>query len=198
MSTQAAAALRKPIQKILIANRGEIACRVMKTARRLGVQTVAVYSDADVNSLHVRQADEAYHIGEAASQKSYLRSTKIIEVAKQAKCQAIHPGYGFLSESVEFADLCQREGVIFMGPPASAIRDMGIKSTSKAIMDAAGVPIINGYHGGDQSDERLRAEAAKIGYPLMIKAVRGGGGKGMIVYRDKIFSFFSYSLVCLF
>lgn len=181
LSTQAAAALRKPIQKILIANRGEIACRVMKTARRLGVQTVAVYSDADVNSLHVSQADEAYRIGEAPSQKSYLRSSKIIEVAKHAQCQAIHPGYGFLSESVEFADLCQREGVIFMGPPASAIRDMGIKSTSKAIMAAAGVPIINGYHGEDQTDERLREEAAKIGYPLMIKAVRGGGGKGELI-----------------
>lgn len=179
LSARAAATVRKPIQKILIANRGEIACRVMKTARRLGVQTVAVYSDADINSLHVSQADEAYRIGEAPSQKSYLRSSKIIEVAKQSNCQAIHPGYGFLSESVEFADLCQREGVIFMGPPASAIRDMGIKSTSKAIMAAAGVPIINGYHGDDQSDERLRAEAAQIGFPLMIKAVRGGGGKGM-------------------
>lgn len=140
---------------------------------------MAVYSDADVKSLHVNQADEAYRIGEAPSQKSYLRSSKIIEVAKQANCQAIHPGYGFLSESVEFADLCQREGVIFMGPPASAIRDMGIKSTSKAIMAAAGVPIINGYHGDDQSNEKLRTEAAKIGFPLMIKAVRGGGGKGM-------------------
>lgn len=171
--------MRKPIQKILIANRGEIACRVIKTARRLGVQTVAVYSDADVKSLHVNQADEAYRIGEAPSQKSYLLSSKIIEVAKKANCQAIHPGYGFLSESVEFSDLCQREGVIFMGPPASAIRDMGIKSTSKAIMAAAGVPIINGYHGDDQSDEKLRTEAAKIGFPLMIKAVRGGGGKGM-------------------
>lgn len=170
---------RKPIHKILIANRGEIACRVIKTARRLGIQTVAVYSDADIKSLHANEADEAYRIGEAPSQKSYLLSSKIIEVAKKSNCQAIHPGYGFLSESVEFADLCQREGVIFMGPPASAIRDMGIKSTSKAIMAAAGVPIINGYHGDDQSDERLRSEAVKIGFPLMIKAVRGGGGKGM-------------------
>lgn len=168
-----------PINKLLIANRGEIACRVVNTAKRIGVQTVAVYSDADARSLHVQVADEAYHIGPAASQKSYLRGDKIIEVAKKSGCQAIHPGYGFLSESVEFAELCQKEGIIFMGPPSSAIRDMGIKSTSKHIMSAAGVPIINGYHGEDQSDEKLIAEAKKIGFPLMIKAVRGGGGKGM-------------------
>lgn len=178
LSTKALAST-KSIQKILIANRGEIACRVIKTARRLGVQTVAVYSDADEKSLHVHEADEAYHIGAAPSSQSYLCSSKIIGVAKQAGCQAIHPGYGFLSESVEFSDLCAREGIIFMGPPASAIRDMGIKSTSKAIMAAAGVPIINGYHGDDQSDARLQAEAQIIGFPLMIKAVRGGGGKGM-------------------
>lgn len=169
----------KPIDKLLIANRGEIACRVVKTAQRLGVRTVAVYSDADVKSLHVAAADEAYHIGPPSSQLSYLRGDKIIQVAKDSGCQAIHPGYGFLSESVEFAELCQKEGVIFMGPPASAIRDMGIKSTSKAIMAAAGVPIINGYHGDDQSNETLVREAQKIGFPLMIKAVRGGGGKGM-------------------
>ncbi|XP_073837377.1 methylcrotonoyl-CoA carboxylase 1 [Musca autumnalis] len=169
----------KPINKILIANRGEIACRVIKTARKLGVRTVAVYSDPDEKSLHTQYADEAYRVGEAASASSYLRGDRIIEIAKKAGCQAIHPGYGFLSESVEFAELCQKEGVIFMGPPSSAIRDMGIKSTSKHIMDAAGVPIINGYHGEDQSDERLQKEAQKIGFPLMIKAVRGGGGKGM-------------------
>lgn len=163
----------------MIANRGEIACRVIKTARRLGVQTVAVYSDADAKSMHVNEADEAYHIGPAASSQSYLCSSKIIDVAKRARCHAIHPGYGFLSESVEFSDLCQREGIIFIGPPASAIHDMGIKSTSKHIMAAAGVPIINGYHGDDQSNEKLQAEAQKIGFPLMIKAVRGGGGKGM-------------------
>lgn len=179
LSAQPFPRTRNVIDKILIANRGEIACRVIKTARKLGVQTVAVYSDADVHSLHVAQADEAYHIGAAASTQSYLCGNKIIEIAKRAGCQAIHPGYGFLSESVEFADLCSREGVIFMGPPAAAIRDMGIKSTSKAIMAAAGVPIINGYHGDDQSDARLVGEAAKIGFPLMIKAVRGGGGKGM-------------------
>lgn len=179
LSAQSVPRTRNVIDKILIANRGEIACRVIKTARKLGVQTVAVYSDADVHSLHVTQADEAYYIGAAASKQSYLCGDKIIDVAKRAGCQAIHPGYGFLSESVEFADLCSRDGVIFMGPPASAIRDMGIKSTSKAIMAAAGVPIINGYHGDDQSDEKLIGEARKIGFPLMIKAVRGGGGKGM-------------------
>uniref|UniRef100_A0A1A9VMC1 Methylcrotonoyl-CoA carboxylase subunit alpha, mitochondrial n=1 Tax=Glossina austeni TaxID=7395 RepID=A0A1A9VMC1_GLOAU len=171
----------RTISKILIANRGEIACRVIRTARKLGVRTVAIYSDPDEHSLHTQYADEAYHVGEAASAKSYLRADRIINIAKEADCQAIHPGYGFLSESVEFAELCQREGVIFMGPPSSAIRDMGIKSTSKAIMSAAGVPIINGYHGDDQSNERLQAEAEKIGFPLMIKAVRGGGGKGMRV-----------------
>ncbi|XP_075145922.1 methylcrotonoyl-CoA carboxylase 1 [Haematobia irritans] len=177
-STKTAPGIR-PINKILIANRGEIACRVIKTARKLGVRTVAVYSDPDEKSLHTQYADEAYRVGEAASASSYLRGDRIIEIAKKAGCQAIHPGYGFLSESVEFAELCQKEGVVFMGPPSSAIRDMGIKSTSKHIMDAAGVPIINGYHGEDQSDERLQEEAKKIGFPLMIKAVRGGGGKGM-------------------
>ncbi|XP_058815113.1 methylcrotonoyl-CoA carboxylase subunit alpha, mitochondrial [Topomyia yanbarensis] len=169
----------KQINKLLIANRGEIACRVMRTAQRLGIQTVAVFSDADERALHVKMANEAFNIGPPASQQSYLRGDKILEVAKRSGCQAIHPGYGFLSENVEFADLCQREQVIFIGPPASAIRDMGIKSTSKHIMSEAGVPIINGYHGEDQSDDRLIQEAKKIGFPLMIKAVRGGGGKGM-------------------
>lgn len=184
-SNKPAVRVIRPIQKILIANRGEIACRVVNTARRLGVRTVAVYSDADAKSLHVQMADEAHHIGPAASQQSYLRADKIIEIAKRSGCQAIHPGYGFLSESLEFADLCQREQVIFMGPPASAIRDMGIKSTSKAIMAAAGVPIINGYHGDDQSDACLVEEADKIGFPLMIKAVRGGGGKGMRIAESR-------------
>lgn len=171
--------LQKHIGKILIANRGEIACRIIKTARRLGVRSVAVYSDADKNSLHVHEADEAYHIGVAQSSQSYLNASKIMNVAKLAQCHAIHPGYGFLSENVEFSELCAREGITFIGPPASAIHDMGIKSTSKAIMAAAGVPIINGYHGDDQSNDILQKEAQKIGFPLMIKAVRGGGGKGM-------------------
>ncbi|XP_029155137.1 methylcrotonoyl-CoA carboxylase subunit alpha, mitochondrial isoform X1 [Nylanderia fulva] len=167
------------INKILIANRGEIACRITKTAKKLGVKTVAVYSEVDRNSMHVEQADEAYYIGPAQSSQSYLRQDKIISVAKQAKCQAIHPGYGFLSENTEFAELCQRENIIFIGPPASAIRDMGIKNTSKIIMTKAGVPIIEGYHGEDQTNETLLTEAKKIGFPIMIKAVRGGGGKGM-------------------
>jgi len=167
------------ISKVLIANRGEIACRVMKTAKLLGIQTVAVYSDADRNSMHVAMADQAVRIGPPASGQSYLRGDKILEVAKLTGAQAIHPGYGFLSENVEFAEQCQKEGVIFVGPPSSAIRDMGIKSTSKIIMEAAGVPVIHGYHGEEQSVEKLKSEAAKIGYPVMIKAVRGGGGKGM-------------------
>lgn len=170
---------------MLIANRGEIAARVMRTCKKLGIRTVAVFSDADAKSLHVSLADEAYHIGPALSQKSYLRGDKIIDVAKLTGAQAIHPGYGFLSESVEFSDLCQKEGVIFIGPPASAIRDMGIKSTSKNIMNAAGVPCIGGYHGENQSEDTLSKEADKIGYPLMIKAVRGGGGKGMRIVDSR-------------
>merc|ERR1719433_1433200 len=151
----------------------------MKTAKKLGIQTVAVYSDADRGSLHVALADEAIRLGPPPSGQSYLRGDKILSVAKETGAQAIHPGYGFLSENVEFAEQCQQDGVIFVGPPASAIRDMGIKSTSKIIMEAAGVPVISGYHGEDQSLDKLRAEADKIGYPVMIKAVRGGGGKGM-------------------
>ncbi|XP_037795955.1 methylcrotonoyl-CoA carboxylase subunit alpha, mitochondrial-like [Penaeus monodon] len=169
----------RPISKLLIANRGEIACRVVRTARKMGVRTVAVYSDPDKGSMHVDMADEAYHIGPAASQESYLRGDKILDIVKRSGAQAIHPGYGFLSENVEFAERCSKEGVIFVGPPAQAIRDMGIKSTSKIIMSEAGVPVIGGYHGEDQSDARLREEADKIGFPVMIKAVRGGGGKGM-------------------
>ncbi|KAL6264081.1 hypothetical protein P5V15_004160 [Pogonomyrmex californicus] len=135
--------------------------------------------------MHVEQADEAYCIGPAQSSQSYLRQDKIISVAKRAKCQAVHPGYGFLSENTEFAELCQRENIIFIGPPANAIRDMGIKNTSKAIMTKAGVPIIEGYHGEDQTNEKLLAEAKKIGFPLMIKAVRGGGGKGMRIAQKE-------------
>lgn len=176
------------IEKVLIANRGEIACRVMRTAKKMGVRSVAVYSDPDRHSMHVAMADEAYHIGPAASQQSYLRMDKILDVAKISCAQAVHPGYGFLSENTEFAELCKQEGIIFIGPPSSAIRDMGIKSTSKHIMSAAGVPIIEGYHGEDQSDEKLQKEAARIGYPVMIKAVRGGGGKGMrIAFSEETF-----------
>uniref|UniRef100_A0A669ED00 Methylcrotonoyl-CoA carboxylase subunit alpha, mitochondrial n=1 Tax=Oreochromis niloticus TaxID=8128 RepID=A0A669ED00_ORENI len=172
------------IEKVLIANRGEIACRVMRSAKKMGVRSVAVYSDADKHSMHVAMADEAYHIGPAPSQQSYLSMDKVLEVAKKSGSHAVHPGYGFLSENTEFAEACKQEGIIFIGPPSSAIRDMGIKSTSKHIMSAAGVPIIGGYHGEDQSNEKLQAEAVRIGYPVMIKAVRGGGGKGMRIARS--------------
>ncbi|KAL7645496.1 UNVERIFIED_CONTAM: hypothetical protein RMT77_003882 [Armadillidium vulgare] len=169
----------QPIKKVLIANRGEIACRVIRTARKMGIESVAVFSDPDRNSLHVSMADEAYYIGPAAVQQSYLRSDKVLNAAKESKAQAIHPGYGFLSENTEFAESCEKENIIFIGPPASAIRDMGIKSTSKYIMSSAGVPVVGGYHGEEQSPEKLFEEAKKIGFPVMIKAVRGGGGKGM-------------------
>eukprot|EP00111_Clytia_hemisphaerica_P022224 TCONS_00065293-protein len=169
----------QPIDKLLIANRGEIACRIMQSAKRMGIQSVTCYSDADQKSLHANMADEAFHIGPSPAVDSYLRMEKIINVAKKSGAQAVHPGYGFLSEKPEFANLCEDEGIIFVGPPSSAIRDMGIKSTSKYIMESAGVPVIKGYHGEDQSIETLKSEAEKIGYPVMLKAVRGGGGKGM-------------------
>ncbi|XP_045395718.1 methylcrotonoyl-CoA carboxylase subunit alpha, mitochondrial isoform X2 [Lemur catta] len=175
----------RSITKVLIANRGEIACRVMQTAKKMGIQSVAVYSEADRNSMHVNMADEAYSIGPSPSQQSYLSMEKIIQVAKISAAQAIHPGYGFLSENMEFGELCKKEGIIFIGPPSSAIRDMGIKSTSKSIMAAAGVPIVEGYHGEDQSDQCLKKHAERIGYPVMIKAVRGGGGKGMRIVRSE-------------
>ncbi|XP_053421231.1 methylcrotonoyl-CoA carboxylase subunit alpha, mitochondrial [Nycticebus coucang] len=175
----------RTITKVLIANRGEIACRVMRTAKKMGIQSVAVYSEADRNSMHVDMADEAYSIGPAPSQQSYLSMEKIIRVAKISAAQAIHPGYGFLSENMEFAELCKQEGITFVGPPSSAIRDMGIKSTSKSIMAAAGVPVIEGYHGEDQSEQSLKSHAGRIGYPVMIKAVRGGGGKGMRIVRSE-------------
>uniref|UniRef100_A0A670ZRD6 Methylcrotonoyl-CoA carboxylase subunit alpha, mitochondrial n=2 Tax=Pseudonaja textilis TaxID=8673 RepID=A0A670ZRD6_PSETE len=160
----------------------------MRTARKMGVKSVAVYSEADRNSMHVAMADEAYCIGPAPSQQSYLSMEKIMRVARNSAAQAIHPGYGFLSENTEFAELCNQEGIIFIGPPSSAIRDMGIKSTSKAIMSAAGVPVVEGYHGEEQSDRFLEEQARRIGYPVMIKAVRGGGGKGMrIAFTEKEF-----------
>ncbi|KAL7991016.1 hypothetical protein Chor_014446 [Crotalus horridus] len=158
---------QRNIEKVLVANRGEIACRVMRTARKMGVKSVAVYSEADRNSMHVAMADEAYCIGPAPAQQSYLSMEKIIQVARKSAAQAIHPGYGFLSENTEFAELCNQEGIIFVGPPSSAIRDMGIKSTSKAIMSAAGVPVVEGYHGEDQSDRFLEEQARRIGYPGM-------------------------------
>ncbi|HNH25153.1 MAG TPA: biotin carboxylase N-terminal domain-containing protein, partial [Accumulibacter sp.] len=165
--------------KILIANRGEIACRVMRTARRLGVRTVAVYSDADTDSRHVRLADEAVCIGPAPARESYLLADRLLDAAARTGAEAIHPGYGFLSENADFADACATAGVVFIGPPASAIRAMGSKSAAKRLMDAAGVPLTPGYHGEVQQTEHLRQQAEAIGYPLLIKAVAGGGGKGM-------------------
>jgi 3-methylcrotonyl-CoA carboxylase alpha subunit len=165
--------------KILIANRGEIACRIMRTARRLGVATVAVYSDADREALHVRLADEAIHIGPAAAQASYLNGEKILAAAQRAGAQAIHPGYGFLSENAGFAAACEAQGTVFIGPGSEAIAAMGSKAAAKRIMENAGVPLVPGYHGDDQNDAVLRAAAADMGYPVLLKATAGGGGKGM-------------------
>ena len=170
--------------KILIANRGEIACRVIKTAKRLGIKTVAVYSDADRNARHVAMADEAVHIGPSAARESYLVADRIIDAAKRTGAQAIHPGYGFLSENAGFADACAAAGIVFIGPPADSIRAMGSKSEAKKIMEKARVPLVPGYHGDDQSPELLAAEAAKIGFPVLIKASAGGGGKGMRVVES--------------
>ncbi|MGH6626769.1 MAG: biotin carboxylase N-terminal domain-containing protein [Burkholderiaceae bacterium] len=165
--------------KILIANRGEIACRVAATAKRMAIKTVAVYSDADTHAKHVSVCDEAVHIGGSAPKESYLRWEKIIEAAKATGAQAIHPGYGFLSENVEFAQACADAGLVFIGPPPSAIKDMGLKAESKQLMEKAGVPLVPGYHGADQDPVLLRHEADRIGYPVLIKASAGGGGKGM-------------------
>ncbi|HMV93968.1 MAG TPA: acetyl/propionyl/methylcrotonyl-CoA carboxylase subunit alpha, partial [Thauera aminoaromatica] len=174
--------------KILIANRGEIACRVIKTARRMGIKTVAVYSEADANARHVRLADEAVLIGPAAARESYLVIDKIIAAAKQTGAQAIHPGYGFLSENEDFCHACEREGIVFIGPPVSAIRAMGSKSEAKKLMEAAGVPLTPGYHGDDQDPAWLHQQADAIGYPVLIKAAAGGGGKGMrLVDRSEDF-----------
>ena len=166
-------------KKILIANRGEIACRVAATARRMAIKTVAVYSDADAKAKHVSYCDEAVHIGGSAPKDSYLRWERIIEAALATGAQAIHPGYGFLSENEEFARACAEAGLVFIGPPASAIKAMGLKAESKRLMESAGVPLVPGYHGSDQSPELLRREADRIGYPVLIKASAGGGGKGM-------------------
>ncbi|MGV8803867.1 MAG: ATP-binding protein [Polaromonas sp.] len=166
-------------KKILIANRGEIACRVAATARRLGLKTVAVYSDADASAKHVSICDEAVHIGASAPKDSYLRWEKIIAAAQATGAEAIHPGYGFLSENEAFAQACASAGLVFIGPPASAIKAMGLKSESKQLMEKAGVPLVPGYHGSDQNPALLKREADRIGYPVLIKASAGGGGKGM-------------------
>jgi 3-methylcrotonyl-CoA carboxylase alpha subunit len=165
--------------KILIANRGEIACRVAATARRMGVRTVAVYSDADANAKHVAACDEAVHIGGSAPKDSYLQWERILQAAKDTGAQAVHPGYGFLSENDAFADACAKAGLVFIGPPSSAILAMGLKAESKRLMEQAGVPLVPGYHGADQDPAMLQREADRIGYPVLIKASAGGGGKGM-------------------
>jgi 3-methylcrotonyl-CoA carboxylase alpha subunit len=167
--------------KILIANRGEIACRVAATARRLGVKTVGVYSDADARAKHVAACDEAVHIGGSAPRDSYLQWERIIAAAQATGAQAIHPGYGFLSENEAFADACAKAGLVFIGPPSSAIEAMGLKAESKRLMEKAGVPLVPGYHGTDQDPALLQREADRIGYPVLIKASAGGGGKGMRV-----------------
>ncbi|WP_367106545.1 biotin carboxylase N-terminal domain-containing protein [uncultured Psychrobacter sp.] len=170
--------------KILIANRGEIACRVAATAKRMGVRTVAVYSDADRGAKHVAVCDEAVYLGGSAPKDSYLKGDAIIAIAKQTGAEAIHPGYGFLSENADFAQACQDAGIVFIGPSADAIRAMGGKSESKRLMEAAGVPLIPGYHGDNQEAQFLKAQADDIGYPVLIKASAGGGGKGMRIVED--------------
>ncbi len=171
-------------EKILIANRGEIAVRVARTAKRLGIRTVAVYSEPDAGALHVAMCDEGYLIGPAPARESYLRADRILDVAKRSGAQAIHPGYGFLSENAAFAAGCAKAGVVFIGPPASAIHAVGSKSAAKDIMAKAGVPLVPGYHGEDQELETLAREADKIGYPVLIKASAGGGGKGMRIVQS--------------
>jgi 3-methylcrotonyl-CoA carboxylase alpha subunit len=174
--------------KILIANRGEIACRVAATAHRLGIKTVAVYSEADANAKHVAVCDESVLIGPAPAKESYLRADKIIEVALATGAQAIHPGYGFLSENEDFAEACAKAGLVFIGPPASAIRAMGSKSAAKALMETADVPLVPGYHGDNQDASFLQQQADRIGYPVLLKASAGGGGKGMrIVEKSEDF-----------
>ncbi|MEC9358194.1 MAG: acetyl/propionyl/methylcrotonyl-CoA carboxylase subunit alpha [Pseudomonadota bacterium] len=167
--------------KILIANRGEIACRIIKSCRRLGIRSVAVYSQADADARHVRLADEAYCVGPAASRDSYLQVSNILDAARRSGAEAIHPGYGFLSENEGFARACAEAGIVFIGPPIEAIQAMGSKSAAKALMHTAGVPLVPGYHGDDQNPALLQAKADEIGYPVLIKASAGGGGKGMRV-----------------
>ncbi len=166
-------------KSLLIANRGEIAVRILRTAKRMGLETVAVYSDADARALHVELADKSVNIGPAAARESYLRIDKIIAAARATGADAVHPGYGFLSENAEFAEACAAAGLVFVGPPPSAIRAMGLKDRAKALMAKAGVAVVPGYLGEDQSAKTLESEAARIGYPVLIKAVAGGGGKGM-------------------
>ncbi len=174
----------RKIRKLLIANRGEIACRVMMTCQSLGIKTVAVYSDADKNAMHVAMADEAVHIGPPAATESYLVIDKIIGAAKATGADAVHPGYGFLSENPTFANACAENDIIFIGPSAASMEAMALKGAAKKLMTDADVPVVPGYHGDDQSPELLAAEAEKIGFPVLIKAVAGGGGKGMRIVND--------------
>lgn len=176
--------MSNPISKILIANRGEIACRIIHSAKKLGIKTVAVYSSADIKAKHVELADEAFYIGEAAPKDSYLQGQRIIQVALQANAQAIHPGYGFLSENADFSQLCSDNNLLFIGPPAQAINAMGLKSEAKVRMEAAKVPLVPGYHGDDQSIERLKQACIDIGFPVLLKASAGGGGKGMRIVES--------------
>ncbi|HEX4184621.1 MAG TPA: acetyl-CoA carboxylase biotin carboxylase subunit [Stellaceae bacterium] len=170
--------------KILIANRGEIACRVISTARRLGIATVAVYSEADRDALHVELADEAWPIGPPLARESYLNIPAILDAARRSGAEAVHPGYGFLSENADFAEACAAAGIVFIGPPASAIRAMGSKAAARVLMERAGVPLVSGYHGEDQDPVRLVDEAEQIGFPVLIKAAGGGGGRGMRVVAE--------------
>ncbi|WP_144395039.1 acetyl/propionyl/methylcrotonyl-CoA carboxylase subunit alpha [Pleionea sediminis] len=170
--------------KILIANRGEIACRVIRSARKMGVKTVAVYSDADKNAMHVKMADEAWHLGPAPAKESYLKAELIIDIAKKSGAKAVHPGYGFLSENTAFAKACEENHIVFIGPPASAIDAMGSKSAAKDIMKKADVPLVPGYHGDHQEADYLKTQAYGIGYPVLIKATAGGGGKGMRIVES--------------
>ena len=170
--------------KILIANRGEIACRVIRTARRMGIATAAVYSEADRNALHAELADEAWPIGPAPARESYLNIAAILDAARNSDAEAVHPGYGFLSENAEFAEACEAAGIVFIGPPASAMRTMGSKAEAKDRMQRHGVPLVPGYHGDDRDPARLLDEAERIGFPVLIKASAGGGGRGMRVVES--------------
>lgn len=183
------------IRSLLIANRGEIACRVIRTARQLGIRTIAVYSDADADARFVKQADEAWRLGPAPASESYLRADLILQIARQSGADAIHPGYGFLSENEDFARACETAGIIFVGPPASAIAAMGSKSAAKHLMEQAGVPLVPGYHGDNQETAFLQTRADAIGYPVLIKASAGGGGKGMRVV-EKAADFTAALLSC--
>ncbi len=166
-------------KSVLIANRGEIACRIARTAKRLGLRTIAVYSDADANALHVRLCDEAHAIGPAPAADSYLAIDRLIAAARAAGADCVHPGYGFLAENADFAQVCRDAGLIFIGPPPGAIRAMGLKDRAKALMEKAGVPVVPGYQGDIQEPNFLKRKAYELGYPVLIKPVAGGGGKGM-------------------